>query len=143
MLIIGKNQRKTMISGHATFATLKWDESAYLELEDGSKCTRSTNVYSYDGDITGDSNLEYLMFYRPDKTGSAVGIEYINGTLGGKRGSFVLQHEGTFDLTGVQLTWKVVPGSGTGELVGLRGTGTIVLDGHAERYPTDFEYSFE
>ena len=128
--------------GHATFALKQWDEKPYIEMEDGSKLTKSFNIYTYEGDITGECHLEYLMTYNPDQSGSSVGIERIVGTLGGKTGTFVIMRSGTFNKDGVWEKWFVAPGSATGELKGLRAEGTLNLAGHMERYPTDFEYEF-
>jgi len=55
----------------------------------------------------------------------------------------VLQHTGTFDKTDVNGTFFVVPHSGTGELVNLRGEGSINLSGHAERYPMVFNFTLD
>ena len=60
-------------------------------------------------------------------------IEQVTGTLGGRKGGFVFQHSGTMTQGAVQLTITVVPGSGTGELVGLAGTFKInVVEGIRE-----------
>ena len=37
------------------------------------------------------------MAYEPDKSARFVGIERIRGTIGGRHGSLVLQHVGTFE----------------------------------------------
>ncbi len=62
-----------------------------------------------------------------------VAIERVTGTLHGKSGSFVLQHNGTMNRGAPQLTISVVPDSGTGELQGLAGNMEILIDegGHA------------
>lgn len=75
------------------------------------------------------------------KAGAAgyVAIETITGTLGGTKGSFALQHNGTMDASGVKLTVTVVPGSGTVELKGIAGTFTIHNDGGKHSY--DFDYT--
>jgi hypothetical protein len=128
---------------HATFAMISWDEKPYIEMENGAKMTKTTVMYTYAGDIEGESHLEYLMAYNEGgETGTDVGLERIVGSLGGKKGSFVIQHNGEFDKLAVREKWFVVPGSATGELKGLRAEGTIDLSGHMERYPTDFEYEF-
>ena len=54
-----------------------------------------------------------------------------------------MQHTGTFDKTDVNGTFFVVPQSGTGELVKLRGEGSINLSGHAERYPMVFNFTLD
>ncbi|MGH2984725.1 MAG: DUF3224 domain-containing protein, partial [Solirubrobacterales bacterium] len=47
------------------------------------------------------------------------------GKLGDREGAFVLQHYGTISSEGSEIAGAVVPGSGTGELDGLSGEGTI------------------
>jgi hypothetical protein len=125
------------------FALKTWDEKPYNELPGELKMTRSSVAYTYQGDIEGGSTLDYLMVYRHDESGSFVGLERIIGRVAGRTGSFVIQHTGTFDKTNVHGTFFVVPHSGTGELTGLRGEGEMNLSGHAERYPMNFNYSFE
>ena len=60
---------------------------------------------------------------RADGTASFVGIERVTGSVGGRTGTFLLQDQGTVTGGVVEGEWFVVPGSGTGELPGLRGTG--------------------
>lgn len=128
---------------NVTFSLKAWDEKPYNELPGELKMTRSSVAYTYQGDIEGDSTLDYLMVYRPDESGSFVGLERIIGRVAGRAGSFVIQHTGTFSKTDVDGTFFVVPQSGTNELVGLRGEGEIKLSGHAERYPMKFDFYFE
>jgi hypothetical protein len=128
---------------NVTFALKAWDEKPYNELPGELKMTRSSVAYTYQGDIEGESTLDYLMVYRADGSGSFVGLERVIGRVAGRTGSFVLQHTGTFNNSDVSGTFLVVPRSGTGELADLRGEGKIDLAGHAERYPMIFEYSFE
>lgn len=54
-----------------------------------------------------------------------VAIEKVTGTLHGKRGTFVLQHNATMDRGKPMLNIIVIPDSGTGELEGLTGAMTI------------------
>ena len=51
-----------------------------------------------------------------------VAIERFSGSLGGKTGSFVLQHHGLMNRGEAALTVTIVPDSGTGELAGISGT---------------------
>ena len=71
-----------------------------------------------------------------------VASERIVGRLGGRAGTFVLQH-GALGGAGVdQRTFgHIVPGSGTGELVGLRGEAEITVTpegGHTLTLEYDF-----
>lgn len=68
-----------------------------------------------------------------------VAIEQATGTLHGRSGTFVLQHNGTMARGAGQLAITVVPDSGTGDLVGLAGTMTInIVDG---KHAYEFEYT--
>ena len=100
--------------------------------------------FSINKEIHGDleATTKGEMFSGGDpKQGAAgyVAIEVVTVTLGGKRGSFVLQHSGTMDQRGFNLPVIVVPGSGTGELKGIGGSFTIHNDKGQHSY--DFEYS--
>lgn len=68
-----------------------------------------------------------------------VAMEQVSGTLLGRAGTFALQHSGTMNRGAPELLITVVPDSGTGELEGLMGTMTIVIEGGKHEY--DFEYS--
>ena len=68
-----------------------------------------------------------------------VAIEKVAGTLGGRKGSFVLQHHATMTRGVPQLDIVVVPDSGTGELAGLSGTMKIVIaEGGRHFYELDY-----
>ncbi|MFZ1131160.1 MAG: DUF3224 domain-containing protein [Terriglobales bacterium] len=88
--------------------------------------------FSIDKEIHGDleATTKGEMFSAGDpKSGVAgyVAIEVVTGTLGGKHGSFALQHSATMDKSGPKMTVIVVPGSGTGELKGISGTFAIQI----------------
>jgi hypothetical protein len=126
----------------ATFQVKGWDENPYHESEGGPKLTRATVQTAYQGDIEGEGAVEYLMVHRTDGTANFVGMERIEGRLGGRSGSFVLQHEGTFEAGTAKTRWSVVPGSGTGELEGLRGDGGFAAE-HAQEFPVTLDYELD
>ncbi len=126
----------------ATFQVKSWDEKPYNEIDEGPKLTRASVTKSFRGDIEGEGTLEYLMIYRDDGSASFVGLERVVGRVGDRSGSFVLQHSGTFEGGTAKATWFVVPGSGTGDLRGLRGEGGFA-SAHAEDIPITLEYDFE
>ena len=92
------------------------------------------------GDLEGTSGGEMLSATTGVK-GSAgyVAIERVSGTLGGRTGTFILQHSGTMARGAPQLTITVVPDSGTEELAGITGTMAIDLGGGKHAY--DFAYA--
>jgi len=75
-----------------------------------------------------------------DVKGSAgyVALERVTGTLGGRSGSFVLQHSGTMTRGEAQLSVTVVPDSGTGELAGLTGELAIKIAEGKHSYAFDY-----
>jgi hypothetical protein len=83
------------------------------------------------------------MMYADASTASYVGMQRVVGSLGGRSGSFVLQVSGTFAEGLAQATWFVVPGSGTGELRGLRGEGGFPAQHGTSKVPYTLDYSFE
>ncbi len=93
----------------------------------------------FEGELSAASKGEMLSVMTQVK-GSAgyVAIEQVDGTLSGKRGSFVLQHFGTMNKGKNYLNIEVVPGSGTDELKGLSGKMNIRIEEGQHYY--DLEY---
>ncbi len=91
------------------------------------------------GDLAGVSRGLMLAAGSPAK-GSAgyVAMERVNGTLAGRKGTFVLQHTATMHAGANSLSIHVVPESGTGDLAGLTGDFTIIIEGKKHSY--DFSY---
>lgn len=77
----------------------------------------------FSGDIDGESTVRALELRRDDHSANLVSMQQVRGTLGGRRGTFVLQGQETVANGRITATWCVVPGSGTEDLVGLRGEG--------------------
>ena len=140
----GITEEATAMKTHAkaTFDVKAWDEKPYNEMNGLPKLTRASVTKSYQGDITGEGKLEYLMMYRDDGSASFVGLERVVGSVGGRSGSFVLQHSGTFKGGVATVTLLVVTGSGTGDLRGLRGNGEFAV-GHQPPYSMTLDYDFE
>jgi hypothetical protein len=111
------------VHADARITVHKYEPVPYDEPEDGPVLNRIHAEESFSGDITGDGVVEFLQAARADGTASFVGIERVTGSIAGKAGSFLLQDQGTVADGLVSGEWFVVPGSGTGELAGLRGTG--------------------
>jgi hypothetical protein len=82
----------------------------------------------FHGDVEGEGRARMLQALRPDGSATFVGHERVTGTLAGRNGTFVFQDVGTLTPAGdVDGSWFVVPGSGTGELTGLRGEGSLAV----------------
>ena len=105
---------------------------------DGQTLGRLTVDKQFSGDLEGTSRGQMLTGGTTVR-GSAgyVAIERVTGTLGGRRGSFVLQHSGTMTRGAPQLTVTVVPDSGTEELTGLTGSMAILVEPGVHAYEFD------
>lgn len=108
--------------------------------DDDSNLGRMTLDKQFHGDLeaTGKGQMLAAM---TEVQGSAgyVAMERVSGTLGGRKGTFVLQHSGTMNRGEPQLSITVVPDSGTGQLVGLSGKMSINIAEGKHSY--DFEYT--
>jgi hypothetical protein len=121
------------------FAITSWNEKPYGEGDGLPKLTRVAVVKTLTGDITGEGQVEYLMMYRSDGSATIVGLERVVGELAGKAGSFVLHRTGVFENGLATESYFVIPGSGTGELQGLRGEGKTSV-GHGMEHPMTLTY---
>ena len=81
---------------------------------------------TFTGDIEGESPVRALQVQHDDGSATQVSLQRVRGTLGGRRGSFVLQGAQRVEHGKITATWSVVPGSGTDELGALRGEGGFV-----------------
>ena len=125
----------------ARFAIKTWDEKPFAEGDDLPKLTRAIVTKTFSGDIAGEGHVEYLMMYRADGSATFVGLERVVGRIGNKTGTFVLQRTGTFENGQAKDSYSVIPESGTGELVGLKGDGTSSV-GHGMEHPFELSYEF-
>lgn len=104
---------------------------------------RMTIDKQFQGDLVGTSKGQMIMASSTSVQSSAgyVAIEKVSGTLGGRRGSFYLQHSGTMTRGVGELTITVIPDTGTDELTGLRGKMNIIIANGKHSY--EFEYSLD
>ncbi len=90
---------------------------------------------TWSGDLAGTGHG--LMLSAGDPTqGSAgyVALEIVDGTLHGRAGTFAFHQLGVMH-DGVQsLDYRIVPGSGTGALVGITGTLALTFDERGHTY---------
>ena len=93
------------------------------------------------GFLVATSVVTFLSCMNADRSAAAyVALERVRGTLGGKTGTFVLQHSAKSKGSAQSLRVDVVAGSGTGDLAGLEGEFDIVIDGAGHHYV--FRYRF-
>ena len=107
---------------------------------DGIAMGRMIGTKEFQGDLTGTSTVQ-MLHSGTESAGSRayVAIERVTGSLGGKRGSFVLMHRGTMTKAGQELSVIVAPESGTGELASIAGALQIIIKDKQHFY--EFDYS--
>ena len=121
--------------------------SVKLELQpasaqaDAAVIGRRSLEKNFQGDLEAGSTGEMLsVMTAVDGSMAYVALEKVSGTLAGKPGSFILQHASQMIRGQPFQSIRVVPDSGTDELLGLDGEMRIdVRDG--EHFYV-FEYSF-
>lgn len=98
---------------------------------------------SIDKQISGDlmaTTIGQMISAMTDIKGSAgyVAIERVTGTLNGKSGSFILQHNGLMNRGTPTLNIVVIPDSGTDALSGIEGEFKIINEDGKHSYEFNF-----
>lgn len=115
-----------------TFSIDSWEEEAYSNLDEQPTLARASVKQSYQGAIDGTGEVEYTMIHSADKSATFIGIERVTATVKGKQGSFLLQHDGVFQLGVARSTFHVVRGSGRGDLMNISGQGSYEAESGGE-----------
>jgi Protein of unknown function (DUF3224) len=124
-----------------TMTNGSWNEERYAELENGGGLSKASITQAVEGGIQGESSVEWLMCYRPDKTADFVGLQRIVGSVDGRAGGLVLRSDGVFDGKEARGSLSVVAGSGTGELRGIVGSGEFSAPlGPEASYSLDIDF---
>ena len=116
-----------------TFTMQNWTENVASGPDDGPRVAYAHATFAYQGLIEGISSSDSLLYYPgTGHDGGGVtspGYERFEASVDGRKGSFVIRHEYAFTATEeaheVTSRFTVVPGSATGELAGLTGSGTV------------------
>lgn len=112
-----RSKRATGMINVTSYVPLPYDQNGGPDLVE----VKVSETFS--GDLSGQGTVRFLQTMNADGSASFVGVERFVGTLDDRKGSFVLQDQGTVSGGVVEGEWFVVPNSATGELEGLRGEG--------------------
>lgn len=128
----------------SSFKVTGWEQSPFGE--PSANLGRATVKKEFTGDLTGESVAELLMCQaNPDDFNAGAGyvaMERVAGQLGGRTGTFVFQHGGLSGSGSAPYTFgQIIPGTGTGELVGLRGT--VEINVTPEGHLITLDYTFD
>jgi len=109
-----------------TFTVASWEEDTYQDLAGKEKLTKARMGFRLSGDLEGDLVSDALMYYREDGTAEYTGLQRFSGRIGGRSGACIMIADGGYDGGEARSTWRVIPGSGSGALAGLEGSGNSV-----------------
>jgi hypothetical protein len=132
----------------ATFFVNEWTEEPLHACSESNDVPRAAHAWmTYAGDVVGEGEASIVFLptgpYSEPQVSGYVASEWLTVRLHDRYGSFTVQHGGTRTGGRMITTFgRVVEGSGTRELRGLRGTLVITrrVDGlHAVRLEYDFE----
>ncbi|HEY0702139.1 MAG TPA: DUF3224 domain-containing protein [Candidatus Acidoferrales bacterium] len=136
----GTPKGATVMHAKGTFE-VKIEPQGEPDKADGSTLTRMSIDKKIHGDLEA-TTKGTMLAAGTDTKGSAgyVAIERVTGTLDGKTGSFVLQHNATMTRGTPMMNIIVVPDSGTGQLTGLTGNFLVIIapDG---KHSYEFNYT--
>lgn len=120
-------QKEDLVANHAT-GSFEVKVTPVEDKSDDPTLGRMMLDKQYHGDLEGVGKGQMLTAGSPAKgAGGYVAIEKVTGTLNGRSGSFVLQHNGIMSNNKPEMTIIVVPESGTGQLEGIAGKLTITI----------------
>ncbi|NYD38770.1 DUF3224 domain-containing protein [Actinomycetospora corticicola] len=98
---------------------------------------RMTKTYA--GGVTGHSATVFTSAYGGE-VGTYVALEAFEGTLDGRSGTFAYVHSASTGGTDRSDTFfRIVAGSGTGDLTGIHGGGSLTVDDDGTHL-VDFDY---
>ena len=125
----------------AAFDIDAFDQTEPFSQRDGVSLAEGEVQKTFHGDIEGASTVRMLTARcNEGAAGSGyVALEELEAAINGRRGSVVLLHAGTMVNEDQWAVWRIVPGSGTGELAGIRGEGRIDIDSEG-RHTFTLEY---
>ena len=130
------------ISG--TFTVASFEPVAYTSpITTGTPVGHAHMVKEFVGEMAGRSSTQFsFAFDQTTGVGTYVAMEAFEGSLAGRAGTFAFAHSATTDGRSSQRLAEllvIVPGSGSGDLSGITGTGRILI-GSSGREAIELDY---
>jgi len=124
-----------------TFTITGGSEQTVREAPGEVRLTRVSGTQRFGGGIVGEGSVEWVFGYRPDRSARFVGLQRIEGSIDGRSGSLVMESTGDHDGRLSKGHWRIITGSGTGELAGISGEGSFDAPGGPEvTYQLDYQF---
>lgn len=119
------------MQAQGTFTVSDWTNSDGVPpITTAASVGHATMIKTCTGGIEGRASTQFIGALNTDTgAGSYVAMESFEGTVGGRTGTINFLHvASTHGADRYDEKLAIVPDSGTGELAGLTGTGSIVID---------------
>jgi hypothetical protein len=122
-----------------TFEITGMHEDPWSRDDEEPRLTRAGGTQRFSGDIEGDGVVEWLACYANGQ-GRLVGLQRIDGSLSGRDGAFVVEAMSDHDGKQSAGTWRILDGTGSGELATITGSGSFEASGgRTVSYRLDYE----
>lgn len=129
-----------MTRATGVFSVVGGIEQGIHEDPSGVRLTRVSGTQRFEGSVVGDGSVDWVFCYQADRSARFVGFQRIQGVLDKRSGSFVMESVGDHDGKTSRGRWRVVPGSGAGELTGITGQGAFEAAGGRDvSYQIDYQ----
>lgn len=127
------------------FSFADWQESPVSDGDRMPRIARASVVNSFSGGIRATATTcEYVILYAAETAGGFTGVQLFSGSVDGREGTFAVEERGSFDPDGsLRCRFAVVPGSGTGGLAGLHGSGEYTHHTGEESVAYTFTYEID
>ena len=141
-----ESNKNSVLKATATYNVEKWKEEDWQSISPEMKMTKASVEFALKGDIEAKVTEEYLMYYEsfdskdPHKSSAEyIGMLRLEGKLAGKSGTFAADDSGFFEGGAAFSTLRILEGSGTGELKGIKGTGKYRADQKGSHFELEYE----
>jgi len=127
----------TRVTG--TLKVMGWEERPY-DAADLPQLTHALVSEELQGDIVGEVSIRYLLASHEDRTSTFIGLARVVGRIGEREGTFVMQDVGTLENGGAKGRWRILSGTSTGDLEGIRGEGVFDTTNANATYTLDVSF---
>lgn len=134
-----------MTNATVTITGKTWDEQRAGEVDAAHAVATARFTTEWAGDITGTSTCWLLISYVAGDPadphsleGPYVGYEQVHARIGDREGTFVLAASGAHTGAVARTAVQIVPGSGTGGLAGITGSGSYAAEAMEYRLELDY-----
>jgi hypothetical protein len=117
----------------------KWEETKPDGFDGGIPISRVSAGFETEGRTADGTEgvivVEYVMAYLKtdaanphDSRADYLGLLEFGGTLGGRKGTFVMTDDGVYENSSPKSALKIKAGTGSGQLMGVTGSGSYYVE---------------